>query len=73
MWSHDGLVCTGETYKNVVVMAFSSGASLKNLRVSSTQALKVMPGVPLTFTRALNLVEVPLCRRDGIKNDCSVS
>jgi hypothetical protein len=27
-WSHDGLVCTGETYKNVVKMTFSRGASL---------------------------------------------
>ena len=27
-WSHDGLVCTGETYKNVVKMTFAKGASL---------------------------------------------
>jgi hypothetical protein len=27
-WSHNGLVCTGETYKNVVKMTFASGASL---------------------------------------------
>jgi hypothetical protein len=27
-WSHDGLVCTGETYKNVVTMTFAKGASL---------------------------------------------
>ena len=27
-WSHDGLVCTGETYKNVVKMTFARGASL---------------------------------------------
>ena len=29
-WSHDGLVCTGETYKNVVKMTFPKGASLKD-------------------------------------------
>ena len=29
-WSHDGLVCTGETYKNVVKMTFAKGASLKD-------------------------------------------
>ena len=28
VWSHDGLICTGETYKNVVKMTFSKGASL---------------------------------------------
>jgi hypothetical protein len=27
-WSHDGLICTGETYKSVVKMTFAKGASL---------------------------------------------
>ncbi len=30
VWSHDGLICTGETYKNVVKMTFVKGASLKD-------------------------------------------
>jgi len=30
VWSHDGLVCTGETYKNVVKMTFAKGASLED-------------------------------------------
>jgi hypothetical protein len=30
VWSHNGLICTGETYKNVVKMTFSKGASLKD-------------------------------------------
>jgi len=30
VWSHDGIVCTGETYKNVVKMTFLKGASLKD-------------------------------------------
>jgi hypothetical protein len=29
-WSHNGLVCTGETYKNVVKMTFAKGASLSD-------------------------------------------
>jgi hypothetical protein len=29
-WSHDGLICTGETYKSVVKMTFPTGASLKD-------------------------------------------
>jgi hypothetical protein len=28
VWSHDGLICTGETYKKVVKMTFAKGASL---------------------------------------------
>ena len=28
VWSHDGIVCTGETYKNVVKMTFAKGAAL---------------------------------------------
>ena len=28
VWSHDGIVCTGETYKNVVKLTFARGASL---------------------------------------------
>jgi hypothetical protein len=30
VWSHDGIVCTGETYKNVVKMTFARGASLED-------------------------------------------
>jgi hypothetical protein len=30
VWSHNGLVCTGETYKSVVKLTFSRGASLKD-------------------------------------------
>lgn len=30
VWSHDGMICTGETYKNVVKMTFAKGASLKD-------------------------------------------
>src|SRR5215831_2959865 len=30
VWSHDGIVCTGETYKNVVKMTFAKGAFLKD-------------------------------------------
>src|SRR5262245_41774530 len=28
VWSHDGIICTGETYKNYVKMTFAKGASL---------------------------------------------
>jgi hypothetical protein len=30
VWSHDGLICTGETYKTIVKMTFAKGAALKD-------------------------------------------
>jgi hypothetical protein len=30
VWSQDGIICTGETYKNVVKLTFAKGASLKD-------------------------------------------
>jgi hypothetical protein len=30
IWSHDGIICTGETYKKVVKLTFAKGASLKD-------------------------------------------
>ena len=30
VWSHDGIICTGESYKNVVKLTFMKGASLKD-------------------------------------------
>jgi len=30
VWNHDGIICTGETYKNIVKMTFAKGAALKD-------------------------------------------
>ena len=30
VWEHDGIICTGETYKNIVKMTFAKGAALKD-------------------------------------------
>jgi hypothetical protein len=30
VWSHDGIICTGETYKSVVKMTFAKGAAVKD-------------------------------------------
>src|SRR3977135_1803678 len=37
-WSHDGIICTGETYKSIVKLTFAKGASLKDTakRVNSS-------------------------------------
>ena len=30
MWSHDGMICTGETYKDAVKLTFAKGAQLED-------------------------------------------
>jgi hypothetical protein len=30
VWSHDGIICTGETYKSIVKLTFAKGASLRD-------------------------------------------
>ena len=30
VWNHDGIICTGESYKNIVKLTFAKGASLKD-------------------------------------------
>ena len=58
VWSHAGMICTGETYKNVVKMTFAKGASLeRTLQASSTPASKAIPGVPSISMRATRLMK----------------
>jgi hypothetical protein len=57
VWSHAGMICTGETYKNVVKMTFAKGALLEDLQASSTQASKATPGVPSISMRATRLMK----------------
>lgn len=52
VWSHAGIVCTGETYKSVVKMTFAKGAALKDPRASSTPASRATHGVRSTSARA---------------------
>ena len=52
VWYHDGIICTGETYKNVVKMTFAKGPHSTTPQASSTPASKATPGAPSTFTRA---------------------
>ena len=30
MWEHDGIICTGQTYKNIVKLTFAKGAALQD-------------------------------------------
>ena len=57
VWSHGGIICTGETYKNVVKMTFAQGASLPDPSGLFNPASTVTPGEPSTSTRATGLTK----------------
>lgn len=40
VWSHDGIICTGETYKKVVKLTFAKGASLKDPKALFNSSLE---------------------------------
>ena len=40
VWSHDGIICTGETYKSAVKLTFAKGASLKDPKKLFTSSLE---------------------------------
>ena len=52
VWEHDGIICTGETYKSYVKLTFAKGAALEDPRACSTQASKATCGAPSISTRA---------------------
>ena len=43
VWSHDGLICTGETYKSVVKLTFARAPRSRTPQVCSTAASKATP------------------------------
>ena len=52
VWSHAGIICTGETYKSIVKMTFAKGAALEDPSGLFNSSLEGTRGVPLTSTRA---------------------
>ena len=52
VWEHDGIICTGETYKAAVKLTFANGAALEDPQACSTPALKATSAAPSTSTRA---------------------
>src|SRR4029077_2495910 len=54
VWSHAGMICTGETYKNVVKMTFAKGASLEDpsrLQVYRSANARLSPPSHLDLVR----------------------
>ena len=60
VWSHDGLICTGETYKSVVKMTFARGAALKDPSRLFNSSLE---GNTVSIRRAPRLCVVRLRQR----------
>ena len=52
VWEHDGIICTGETYKNAVKLTFARAPRWRTLQASSTPASKATSGVPSISMRA---------------------
>ncbi len=59
VWSHDGMICTGETYKSVVKLTFFKGASLKDPAGLFNSASTATPGARSTSTRARRSMSRP--------------
>ncbi len=52
VWSHDGILCTGETYKKAVKLTFAKGASVKDPAKLFNSSLEGTPGAPSISRRA---------------------
>ena len=76
VWSHDGIICTGETYKSAVKLTFAKGASLKDpkklfnssLEGNTRRAIDILEGVEInadafkTLIRAAAALNRPSAR-----------
>lgn len=64
VWSHDGLICTGETYKSVVKLTFFKGAQLEDpkrlfnasLEGNARRAIDLHEGDPIDETAFVALI-----------------
>src|SRR6202140_5491639 len=67
VWSHDGLICTGETYKSVVKRTFAKGAALKDpsglfnssLEGNARRAIDIHEGDTIDEAALKNLIRAP--------------
>ena len=64
VWSHDGMICSGETYKNAVKLTFAKGASLRDpsglfnssLEGSTRRAIDIHEGDEIDEDALKNLI-----------------
>lgn len=76
VWEHDGIVCTGETYKSVVKMTFAKGAFLKDpsklfnasLDGNVRRAIDIREGAKLDVTALKALIRAAIALNTSGKN-----
>ena len=68
VWSHDGLICTGETYKSAVKLTFARGASLKDPKRLFNSSLegKVRRAIDIHEGEAINAAAFKKLIRDAV-------
>jgi hypothetical protein len=79
VWSHDGLICTGETYKNAVKMTFAKGAALKDparlfnasLEGNTRRAIDFREGDKIDAQALKNLIRAAVTLNKSKKNSTS--
>jgi hypothetical protein len=79
VWSHDGIVCTGETYKKVVKLTFAKGASLKDpaglfnssLEGNTRRAIDIHEGQEVDATAFIALVGEAIALNSSTKLQAS--
>ena len=75
VWSHDGLICTGETYKSVVKLTFSKGASLKDpsglfnssLEGNTRRAIDIHEGDKIDEKALKALIRTAVARNNSVR------
>jgi hypothetical protein len=80
VWSHDGIVCTGETYKSVVKMTFAKGASLKDpaglfnssLEGSTRRAIDISEGEKVDASALKRLIREAVALNMSLKKSAAV-
>ncbi len=63
VWSHTGMICTGETYKNVVKMTFAKGASLEDPSGIFNSSLEGNTRRAIDFSATISCA---MCRRSRV-------
>ena len=79
VWSHDGIVCTGETYKQVVKLTFARGASLPDpkrlfnasLEGNTRRAIDIREGESLNAAAFKKLIQAAVAANSATKRQRS--
>ncbi len=68
IWSHDGIICTGESYKNVVKLTFFRGASLKDPAKPQLGLAMVRRAIDDGLSRGVVLADSAYGFRQGLRD-----